>query len=168
MTTISTPRIDRTSHPRPWLALAGFLLVCQLAGVIGVPFNERAVDSWYAWLDKPSFNPPGWVFGPVWTFLYVLMAIAAWLVWRTDDPRRRTALTLFAVQLVANAAWSPLFFGARLPGWALAELVVLWFAVAATAWWFRKIEPRAAALLVPYLAWVTFAGALNAAIVRLN
>lgn len=169
MTTMSRSRTDTAgSGARPWLALAGFVVACQLAGLIGIPFNERAIDSWYDTLDKPSFNPPSWVFGPVWTTLYLLMAVAAWLVWRTDDRRRRTALTLFAVQLVLNAAWSPLFFGARLPGWALAEIAVLWLAVALTASWFWSIDRRAGALLVPYLAWVSFAAVLNAEIVRLN
>ena len=108
------------------------------------------------------------MFGPVWTTLYLLMAVAAWLVWRSDDRRRRTALGLFAVQLVLNAVWSPLFFGARLPGWALAEIALLWLAVAVTTSWFWSIDRRAGALLVPYLAWVSFAAVLNAEIVRLN
>lgn len=169
MTTISRSRTDSAgSGARPWLALAGFVVACQLAGLIGIPFNERAIDTWYDQLAKPSFNPPSWVFGPVWTTLYLLMAVAAWLVWRSDDRRRRTALTLFAAQLVLNAIWSPLFFGARLPGWALAEIVLLWLAVAATASWFWSIDRRAGALLVPYLAWVSFATVLNAEIVRLN
>lgn len=169
MTTISRTRTDSAdSGARPWLALAGFVVICQLAGIIGIPFNERSIDTWYDRLDKPSFNPPSWVFGPVWTTLYLLMAVAAWLVWRSDDRRRRTALALFAVQLVLNAIWSPLFFGARLPGWALAEIVLLWVAVAVTTSWFWSIDRRAGALLVPYLAWVSFAAVLNAEIVRLN
>ena len=171
MTAIDHPH-GRTRAPRHdahrWLVLAALVVLCQAAGAIGIPFNERAVDSWYDTLDKPSFNPPSWVFGPVWTTLYLLMAVAAWLVWRSTDQRRRTALALFGVQLVANAAWSPLFFGARLPGWALAELIVLWVLVATTLRWFAAIDRRAGALLVPYLAWVTFAGVLNARVWQLN
>ncbi len=168
MTTIGQSRTGTGSGARPWVALVGFIVACQAAGLIGIPFNERAIDTWYDTLDKPSFNPPSWVFGPVWTTLYLLMAVAAWLVWRSDDRRRRPALALFAGQLVLNAVWSPLFFGARLPGWALAEIVVLWLAVAATTAWFWSIDRRAGALLVPYLAWVSFAAVLNAEIVRLN
>ena len=169
MTTISRSRSGAAeSGARPWLVLAALVLVCQAAGLIGIPFNERALDSWYDGLDKPSFNPPSWVFGPVWTTLYLLMAVAAWLVWRSDDRRRRTALALFGLQLALNAVWSPLFFGARRPGWALAELALLWVAVAATASWFWVIDRRAGALLVPYLAWVSFAAVLNFEIVRLN
>jgi benzodiazapine receptor len=126
---------------------------------------------WYASLVKPGWTPPPWVFGPAWTILYAMMAVAAWRLWRRRDalPRAsRRALALFAVQLALNLAWTPVFFGMQRPDLALAVILLLWVAIAATivaAW---KACKTAAALLVPYLAWVTFATALNAAIWRLN
>jgi tryptophan-rich sensory protein len=124
---------------------------------------------WYATLKKPAWNPPGWVFGPVWTALYTMMAVAAWLVWqRGGFASQRRPLTLFLAQLALNAAWTPLFFGLRLPGLAFAEIMVLWLAIAATLTSFRGVSRPAAWLLVPYLAWVTFAAALNFALWRLN
>lgn len=149
--------------------LAGFVGLSQAAGMVGIPFTERAVGGWYDQLDKPSFNPPSWVFAPVWTTLYLLMGVAAWLVWRHPESRpRTTALTLFAVQLVLNAAWTPIFFGAEAPGWALVEQLLLDAAVIATAVAFTRIDRRAGALLVPYLAWLGFATLLNASIVSAN
>lgn len=126
---------------------------------------------WYASLAKPGWTPPPWVFGPAWTILYAMMAVAAWRLWRRRDARPRAsrrALALFAVQLALNLAWTPVFFGMQRPDLALAVILLLWVAIAATivaAW---KACKTAAALLVPYLAWVTFATALNAAIWRLN
>ena len=116
----------------------------------------------YGELIRPAWAPPAWLFGPVWTVLYLLMAVAAWSVWRAAPfAATRAALGLFAAQLVANALWSWLFFAWRQGGWAFAEVVVLWLLIAATALAFRRVSPLAAALLAPYLAWVTFAAALN-------
>lgn len=168
MTTTAPPRPRHDGDARTWLALAGFVVGCEAAGLVGLPFNTGSDGGWYDSLTKPSFNPPSWVFGPVWTTLYALMAVAAWRVWRSADRRRRAALTLFAVQLVLNAAWSPLFFGAHRAGWALVDLCALWLALVATIASFARIDRLATALLVPYLGWVTFAGVLNAEIVRLN
>jgi benzodiazapine receptor len=126
---------------------------------------------WYASLAKPAWTPPTWVFGPAWTILYAMMAVAAWRLWRRLGARpheSRRALVLFAVQLALNLSWTPVFFGMQRPDLALVVILVLWLAIAATivaAW---KACKTAAALLVPYLAWVTFATALNAAIWRLN
>lgn len=126
---------------------------------------------WYASLAKPAWTPPTWVFGPAWTILYAMMAVAAWRLWRRLGARpreSRRALVLFAVQLALNLSWTPVFFGMQRPDLALVVIFVLWVAIAATivaAW---KACKTAAALLVPYLAWVTFATALNAAIWRLN
>jgi tryptophan-rich sensory protein len=126
---------------------------------------------WYASLAKPDWTPPTWVFGPAWTILYVMMALAAWRLWRRRHARpreSRRALALFAVQLALNLAWTPVFFGMQRPDLALLVIVLLWAAIAATivaAW---RACRTAAALLVPYLAWVTFATALNMAIWRLN
>lgn len=151
--------------------LAACILVCQAAGIAGSFFTVSSLGSWYAELVKPAFNPPGWIFGPVWTVLYTLMGVAAWLVWRRGDlssPPIRSALVLFALQLLLNAAWSVLFFGLRSPGLALVDICALWFAIVATTWAFRPLSAWAAGLMLPYLGWVSFALVLNAAIWRLN
>jgi len=128
-----------------------------------------AKNAWYASLVKPSWNPPGWLFGPVWTVLYVLMGIAAWLVWREGGWRvQRWALGLYLAQWALNALWTPLFFGLHRPGLAFAEIIVLDLAVLATFIAFRRVKPLAGALLVPYLLWAAFATVLNGAIWRLN
>jgi len=149
-----------------WLALIGWLALCFGAAAFGVLFGPGA---WYANLRKPSWNPPNWVFGPVWTTLYVMMAVAAWRVWRLGgDGGRRTALGLFLAQLALNAAWTPLFFGLRQPGLAFAEILLLWLAIGATTTTFFKRDRVAAWLMIPYLAWVSFAAVLNAVLWRLN
>jgi len=154
-----------------FLRLAACLLICQAAGAIGSVFTAQSLGVWYASLAKPSFNPPGWVFGPVWTTLYTLMGISAWLVWRRGslaDPPVRNALFLFLVQLFLNALWSFLFFGLRSPLLALADILGLLIAILATIAAFKPISPISAWLMVPYLAWVSFATILNAAIWKLN
>ena len=130
---------------------------------------SRRAEDFYGQLVQPAWAPPPAVFGPVWTVLYVLMAVAAWLVWRQGGfARARTALTLYLVQLVVNALWSWLFFAWQMGGAALADLVLMWVLVGATVMAFWRIRPLAGALLVPYWAWVTFAGALNYATWQLN
>jgi translocator protein len=122
---------------------------------------------WYAALRKPAWNPPSWIFGPVWTALYIAMAVAAWLVWLRGGFRsQRKALSLFLTQLLFNALWSPLFFGLRSP--ALANILLLWLALLGTIVAFWRARPIAGAILVPYLAWVSFATALNFALWNLN
>lgn len=155
---------------RNWLTAAAFVLGCQLAGILGVVTTQTGTSSWYRELAKPSFQPPPWLFGPVWTLLYALMGIAAWRVWRRgmDKPGVRLALGLFAVQLALNAAWSPVFFGAHAIGLALAILAALWLVLVATIRSFGMVDRTAAWLLAPYLAWVSFALVLNAAILQLN
>ncbi len=124
---------------------------------------------WYASLRKPSWNPPGWIFGPVWTALYAMMAVAAWLVWRRGGfAAQRRPLGWFLAQLALNAAWTPLFFGLHWPGVAFAEIVLLWLAIVATLAAFRRVSRTATLLLVPYLLWVTFATVLNFTLWRLN
>ena len=132
--------------------------------------TSRGVVTWYPTLAKPSFNPPSWVFGPVWTMLYILMGIAAFLVWRKGLATAgvRSALSLFGVQLALNGLWSFLFFGLHSPGWALAEIVVLWLAIVATLVAFWRLTTAAGWLLAPYLAWVSFAAVLNGSIWALN
>jgi translocator protein len=145
------------------------IAVCLLTGVFGSLATSTSVNSWYVELSKPSWTPPSWVFGPAWTMLYIMMAVAAWLVWRkgyTADVR--LALTLFAVQLLVNGLWSYLFFGLRWPGGALVDIAVLWVAIAATAIAFARVSQPATWLMLPYLAWVSFAMALNLEIWRRN
>jgi tryptophan-rich sensory protein len=133
--------------------------------------TASSVGTWYAGLAKPSFNPPNWVFGPVWTALYLMMAVAGWRVWRrrgADARLAMRALGAWALQLALNLCWSLVFFGARLIGAALVEIAVLFAAIVVTALLFWRIDRVAGALLIPYAAWVAFAALLNAALWRLN
>jgi len=158
---------------RSFLALVLFLVICFGTAAFGGQF---APGAWYAALEKPAWNPPAWVFAPVWTLLYAMMAVAGWLVWRgggsvvggAGAPSRGIALGVYALQLVLNGAWSWLFFGLQRPGLAFAEIVALWLAILATTVLFWRVKPLAGALLVPYLAWVAFAAVLNLALWRLN
>ena len=151
---------------RQILALVGWMLICFAAAAWGGLFMP---GEGYASLKKPSWNPPGWVFGPVWTALYTLMAVAAWLVWqRGGFAAQRRPLTLFLVQLALNAAWTPLFFGLHRPGVAFVDIVLLGLAIVATLFAFRPVSRVAAWLLAPYLAWVSFAAVLNFTLWRLN
>lgn len=141
-----------------------------LAGGLGAVFTSSKIPSWYAALAKPELNPPSWIFGPVWTTLYILMGIALYLVWRKGVKTKgvRIALTAFVVQLVLNAIWSPIFFGAEAPGIAFAVIAAMWVAIMMTIFLFWRISKPAALLLVPYIAWVSFASYLNYAIWQLN
>ncbi len=151
---------------RQGLALVGFLVLCLGVGGLGGWATLQAVVEWYPTLVKPSWQPPSWLFGPVWTVLYIMMAIAAWLVWRVGNAG--AALVLFGGQLLLNLAWSFLFFGARSPGLALLDIGALWLTIAATIFAFALKSRIAAFLMVPYLCWVSFATALNGAIWTLN
>ena len=154
---------------RSLLVLIGFLAATLSSGALGGLATASSVRTWYPTLVKPEWNPPSWVFGPVWTTLYIFMAVAAWRVWRLADGAERTsALRWFWVQLALNAVWSPLFFGLRSPGLALLEIVPLWAAIAVTLGKFARLDRVAAALWTPYLAWVSFATVLNATIWWLN
>jgi len=146
--------------------LAGFVGVSFLAAYVGARATMHSVDSWYAQLARPPWSPPNWVFGPVWTVLYASMGVAAWLVWRREG--WSGAILLFAVQLALNAAWSFAFFGWRSPLAGLVNIVLLWIAIGATLLRFWQANRLAGWLFVPYIAWVTFAAALNFAIWRLN
>ena len=143
------------------LALVGFIVLCQLAGATGALLTDAR---WYRALDRPAWAPPGAVFGPVWITLYTLMGIAAWRVWRSDAPTRRTALTWFAIQLVLNAAWTPVFFGAKSLGGGLVVILALLGCIVMMLAAYARISRLAAALTVPYLLWVGFATALNGAL----
>ncbi|MCC6934212.1 MAG: tryptophan-rich sensory protein [Candidatus Yanofskybacteria bacterium] len=144
--------------------------VSQLAGGVGSLFTTPAIPGWYAGLLKPAVAPPNWVFAPVWTTLFLLMGIAAFLVWQKGLGRRdvRIALGVFVGQLALNTLWSVLFFGLRAPGAAFVEILILWLGIAATIVAFAKISRPAAWLLVPYILWVSFAAYLNAALWLLN
>ena len=154
---------------RTWrnaLALIGWLALTFGAAATGVFVST---GGWYAELAKPAWNPPGWVFGPVWTALYLMMAVAAWLVWREGGWKaQRGPLTLYVVQWGLNALWTPLFFGLQRPGMAFAEILVLLVAVCATLVAFWKVRRGAGLLLVPYALWTTFAALLNFTIWRMN
>lgn len=149
---------------RPLLA---FILATLLVGTLGSLFTEPAIATWYAGLLKPGFNPPNWIFAPVWTALYVLMAVAAWRVWQVTS-LRSPEIALYALQLALNLAWSILFFGLHQILWALVDLGLLLMLVAATLIAFWRRDRLAGALMVPYLGWSGFAFLLNLAIWRLN
>jgi len=151
---------------RSVVALGACLALSFAAAAIGGFFLP---GEWYASLRKPSWNPPNWIFGPVWTALYTIMAVAAWLVWKRGGfAGQRVPLSLYLVQLLFNAVWSPLFFGLRHTALAFADIVLLWLAVLATVIAFWRSRLLAGVMLLPYLAWVTFACALNFALWRLN
>ena len=151
------------------LMLALFVAVCLGVSAAGAWFTSGSVATWFPTLRKPAWNPPGWVFGPVWTLLYLMMATAAWLVWRKAGFSGAAGpLGIFALQLALNAAWSPLFFGLKNPAAGLVDIVALWIAIGATVVSFWLVVPVAGALLLPYWLWVSFATALNFAIWRLN
>ena len=161
--------MNGATPPRDVLALLGFTAACLAVAGVGGAVTALSVDDWYRELTKPPFNPPDWVFAPVWTALYLLMAIAAWRVWRYRHyPGRRPALVLFAIQLALNLLWSCLFFGLGAVGVALVEIVALWAAILATAAKFVRIDLAAGWLMAPYAGWVSFATVLNAAIWWLN
>jgi translocator protein len=139
-------------------------------GLIGGSFSRPEIDGWYQSIEKPSWQPPNWVFGPVWTTLYILMGIALYLIWKSNAPenRKRTAITLWSIQLVLNFFWSYIFFSLHELGWALAEIIVLWVFILLTIFAFARISRLAAWLLVPYISWVSFASILTYTIYQLN
>lgn len=144
--------------------------LCLAVGALGSLATTPKIPTWYAGLAKPSWTPPDWAFPIAWTTLYVLMAVALWRLWQlhAPSPERRRAIGLWLVQLALNAVWSPIFFGWEAPGAALVVVAALWLAIAATIGACLRIDRIAAWLLVPYLAWVSYATSLNAAIVALN
>ena len=154
---------------RDYAGLAGFIALNAAVSALGGWATAASVGTWYQVLHKPSFNPPDWIFAPVWSALYLMIAIAGWRVWRrAAGNEARLALTAYAVQLALNLSWSFVFFGARLIGPALAVIAALLAAILANAFLFWRLERAAGALLVPYAAWVCFATLLNAALWRLN
>lgn len=151
--------------------IAIMVATCLAVGFISGQATQSGVDNWFPTIEKPSFNPPGWLFAPVWTVLYILMGIAAGMVWHHIDRDRETVrkgLLFFAIQLALNGLWSVLFFGLHNPLLAFVEIIILWLMIYETFVQFRKVEKSAAYLLLPYLAWVSFATVLNGSIWWLN
>lgn len=159
-----------------WGRAVYFIVLCELAGFVGSLFTFSEIPRWYVTISKPVFSPPNWVFGPVWTLLYALMGIAAWLVWeqlrteRTKKNKKRAwfALQVFGAQLLLNMLWSGIFFGMHNPALAFGEIVLLWIAILVTIKQFWPISRVAAYLLIPYIAWVSFASLLNFSVWQLN
>jgi len=148
--------------------IAAIALPLALGAFAGM-FTSRAVPEWYASLNQPTFNPPNWIFGPVWTVLYILMGFSAFLIWKLPaSPARNFALTIYLVQLLLNFGWTFLFFYFKTIGLALIEIVLLWTAILVMILLFHRLRPPAAWINLPYLLWVTFATVLNAAYYRLN
>jgi tryptophan-rich sensory protein len=149
--------------------LVAFLVIVFAAAFAGSRIVKPALGGWYAALKRPSFTPPNWIFAPVWTTLYVLMAVAAWLVWKEEGfAAHKAALVLFLVQLFLNALWSPVFFGLHRIGAGFLIIVFLWLAILATSVAFWGVSASAGAMLVPYQLWVTYAAVLNYALWRMN
>ena len=165
-----TTMVSGGAPVRRWLWLAFWLALCLAVGMVGSLVTASQIPTWYAGLVKPAFNPPNWIFAPVWTLLYIMMAVAVWRVSMSgaDAEMRKRAILTFLVQLGLNAIWSPAFFGLESPRLALFVILALLSALALTAAVFWRVDRIAGLLLVPYLAWVAFATLLNAAIVVLN
>lgn len=156
----------KTSVARPALSLFLWVAISFSAASSAIFVKP---DDWYLQLSKPSWNPPSWLFGPVWSLLYLMMGIAAWMIWSQGGRREnRLPLSLFFLQLLLNAIWSPLFFGLHRPGLALVDIALLWLVLSSTVFVFFARRKNAGRLLVPYLAWVSFAAFLNFTIWRLN
>ena len=150
-------------------SLVFWIILCQGIGLLGARWTAPEIPTWYHTLTKPSFNPPNWLFGPVWTTLYLLMAIAAWRVMGAPPSSLRTAaLTLFGVQLALNLSWSWIFFNRHALWAGFADSLLMWLAIGATTLVFARSSPLAAGLMAPYWAWVSFATLLNGAVARLN
>lgn len=167
---VSHPQQGEPAHGRPeWPVLIALVVLCLVVGAAGSMATTEAVRTWYPTLRKPEWTPPPGIFAPVWTSLYLAMAVAAWQVWRQRaEASVRWPLIAFGVQLALNLAWSFLFFGLRSPLAGLVEIIPLWFSVLATMLLFHRVHRTAGWLFAPYLVWVTFATALNLAIWSLN
>lgn len=151
-----------------WLSLIGFVVVCLFVGYSGSLVTQSSLETWYAGLQKPPLTPPDGVFGPVWTMLYVLMAIAGWRIWISVSPERKSLITLFITQLFLNGIWSYLFFGLQKPWIALIDILLLWLCLLVLVQKSLRVDRTAGLLLVPYIVWVSFATYLNAVFAWLN
>lgn len=152
------------------LKILAFIIFCELVGIVGSYFTISSIPNWYATLNKPFFNPPNFLFGPVWTLLYALMGISAYLIWEKGIKKKdiKEALKLFTIQLFLNGIWTPIFFGAKELFVALIVILIMWVFILKTILKFRKINKIASYLLIPYLLWVSFASLLNFSIWYLN
>ena len=167
--TIDSADSHANKVPRSWLALVLFVIGCLLIGGIGGFINASAIQGWYAGLRKPSWTPPNQIFGPVWSFLYVCIGLAGWLVWRRIPGKTRSrGLLVWWVQLLLNFLWTPFFFGLQSPAWGAVVIVALWASIGAFILQVRRISPWAAILFGPYWIWVSYATALNLAIWWMN
>jgi tryptophan-rich sensory protein len=146
------------------------IIVCQLAGFIGSFFTVSSVSSWYLTLNKPFFNPPSWLFGPVWISLYLLMGISLYIIWNKGitNNQSKIAILIFGIQLILNSLWSIIFFGLKTPLFAFIEIIILWIFIILTIKYFYRISKTASYLLIPYILWVSFAALLNFFIYYLN
>jgi len=155
---------------RKLLKLGTSIVVCLLVGGFGTIFSISSIPTWYTSLHKPFFNPPNWIFGPVWTILYVLIGISFYLIWKKGikSIKVRSAINLFVIQLGLNAIWTPVFFGMHNPPWAFVIILLMIYFSVLTIISFKKINKLAAYLLYPYLIWIIFAAALNFSIWLLN
>jgi tryptophan-rich sensory protein len=162
--------MTKIRHFRIALRVITAVLICEIVGFIGAFFTVNALTTWYVAIAKPSWNPPTWIFGPVWTLLYTLMGISLYLVWEKARTTRegKEAMVLFGIQLLLNILWSVIFFGLQDPRLSLFEIVLLLASIIATTVLFWRIHKMAGILLIPYIAWVSFATILNFAIWRLN
>lgn len=158
-----------STKKRIFFPLLFFILICLSAGYIGSTFTLPSIPTWYAALKKPLLNPPNWIFGPVWTTLYILMAIAAWQIYNLNKKNQvKTALVCFFIQLALNVLWSLIFFGKHLLFWAFVEIILLWLAILITIIKFYKLKKSAGLLLLPYIIWVSFASYLTFSVWTLN
>lgn len=152
------------------LKLTATIVGCEIVGLIGTPFTITAIPTWYVNLNKPFFSPPSWLFGPVWTLLYLLMGISIYLIWKQGLQKKKikTAVKLFLIQLTLNFIWSPIFFGLKSPELGLIVIIPMWIFIILTIRRFYPLSKVASYLLLPYLLWVSFATILNASIAILN
>lgn len=148
------------------LLLVAVILICQSAGIIGSLFTAQEIPTWYNSLQKPTFTPPGWLFGPVWITLYTLMGISLYLIW--NSKKAKTTRNIFLIHLIFNASWSIIFFGLHQIFLALLNIILIWLIIILLIHLFNKINKKAAYLLIPYFLWVTFAGILNLSLFLLN
>ena len=146
------------------------ILLPMIIGGISGSFTSASINTWYVTLNKPWFNPPNWIFGPVWTLLYLMMGIAFYMIWKSEavNAVKQTAVILFAAQLLVNFLWSLIFFYLKQPGWAMLDIILMWILIVATIFSFGKISSTAAWLMLPYICWVSFAMILNFYLWKLN
>ncbi len=165
-----SPEREKKGFLRNAFFLVSFIIIAQIAGIVGSLFTTNSVNTWYKEISRPSFTPPDWLFAPVWIILYLLMGISAYLIWKKGAHKKevRTALILFFIQLILNSLWSVIFFGLHLTLIAFIEIVLLWFAILFMIIKFYPISRTASLIQIPYILWVSFAAILNFSFAALN